>query len=82
MSDLAPYALLAVGISLALRMVLHVWLQRPQSPYPRGPLPAEIIRPPAGGCGVHGCANGRQHSHVDALAERLRETPSSDKEGQ
>jgi hypothetical protein len=44
-----------------------------QAVYPKGPLPAERIRKERGGCGVHGCANHRPHSHVDELTKKIRE---------
>ena len=46
--------------------------RKPRSPYPRGPLPPERIRPDAGGCGITGCKNKRPHSHVEALRDQLR----------
>ncbi len=45
-------------------------------PYPTRPIPpAEVINPAVviGACGIRGCPNMKSHSHVEALARRLRE---------
>ena len=50
-------------------------IQPPREYVTRPVPPPEMIRPPplaVGGCGVTGCPNRRPHSHVMALAERLR----------
>lgn len=45
---------------------------KPKQLYPKAPLPPEVIRKPKGGCGVHGCPNKYNHSHVNDLAKRLK----------
>lgn len=78
MTDAVPDVVFWIG--MALLTVIALWcawnlftaVRRAKAIYPRGPLPPETIRPKAGACGVHGCANPRPHSHVADLLARLR----------